>query len=273
MSDKTSSSLTKWSGYQFTGTIWNIVAHSERPVLIIETRDEESKTVRFSAYDIGADTFNWKDFELEERWWVSVSVFADDVVLFTVYLDKQNPDRKSVVAIDHATRKMLWWRNNFAFSAVTNNIVQGADTQAGMKVLSLNLKTGEPLENIKELSREENIKELSGEENFLLRRPLQYLQESGHFETVAQFLKMRLGVQAVSAVEYLEIGGFIVISFYSDTPSLANYLIVVNEDGTTCLSEKIGEQLKGIGLDTFFIFAGYLIFVKNKRELVSYKLV
>lgn len=264
MSDKTSSSLTKWSDHQFTGTVWNIVAHPARPVLIVESRDEESKTVRFSAYNIGTDSFLWRDFELEERWWVSVSAFAGDVVLFTVYLDKQNPDRKSVVAIDHLTRKILWWRNNFAFSGVTSNIVQGADAQAGMKFLSLNLRTGEPLEN---------SEELPGEENFLLRRPLQYLEETVHFETVAQFLKTRLGVRAVSAIEYLEIDGFVVISFYTDSGSLANYLIVIDHDGITHLSEKIGEQLKGIGLDTFFLFAGYLIFVKNKRALVSYKLV
>lgn len=264
MSDKTSTSLTKWSGYQFTGAVWNIVAHSERAVLIIEARDEESKTVRFSAFDISSDTFLWKDFELEEKWWVGVSAAMDNVVLFTVYLDRQNPDRKSVVALDLITTNMLWWRNNFAYSAVSENVVQGTDTQAGMRFLPLNLRTGEPLEF---------RGELPGKENFLLRRPLQYLQESGHFETVAQFLKMRLGVQAVSAIEYLETGGFVVMSFYVNGGSLANYLIVVDEAGTTYLSEKIGEQLKGIGLDTFFLFAGYLIFVKNKRELVSYKLV
>ncbi len=264
MSDKTSSRLTKWSDHRFAGTIWNIVAHPERAMLIIEARDEESKTVRFSAYDIGSDAFLWKDLEMEEKWWVNVSAVAGDVVLFTIYVDGQNPDRKSVVALDLITRNMLWWRNNFAFSAVSDNIVQGADTQAGMKFLALDVRTGEPLEF---------RGELPGKENFLLRRPLQYLQESGHFETVAQFLKMKLGVQAISAIEYLEAGGFVVMSFYADKGSLANYLFVVDQTGTMCLSEKIGEQLKGIGLDTFFLFAGYLIFVKNKRELVSYKLV
>lgn len=264
MSDKISTPITKWSGYQFSGVIWNIVAHNRLPVLIIETRSEAEKTARFSAYDIARDSFLWKDFELEEKWWISVTAFAGNVILFTVYLDTQNPDKKSVVAFDCQSMKMLWWKNNFTISSASEYGVKGVDSQAGMKFLLLNLQSGEPLKS---------SDELADEENFLLRRPLQYLQDTPYFLTVAEFLRKKLDATPINIIEYLESDGFVAISYYSGTASLANYLIVLDNAGAICLSEKIGERLKGIGLDTFFVFAGYLIFVQNKRELVSYKLV
>ena len=74
-------------------------------------------------------------------------------------------------------------------------------------------------------------------------------------------------------VEYVEYGSLIVISAFAGEQNLANYLFVFNSAGELLLKETLGEQLKGIALDTFFILSGFLIFVKNKSELVIYKLL
>jgi hypothetical protein len=54
---------------------------------------------------------------------------------------------------------------------------------------------------------------------------------------------------------------------------LANYLIVLTSEGDVLLHEKAAENLKGIGIDTFFLLEGSLFFVKNKCELIRYKLI
>jgi peptidoglycan/LPS O-acetylase OafA/YrhL len=102
---------------------------------------------------------------------------------------------------------------------------------------------------------------------------LQYYQETTHFETVKAFLSVKYQISAISVIEYLEYRSLLFISCYVAGIDLANYLLVLNGDGEILLKEKIGGQLKGIGVDTFFILSGYLIFVKNGRELVSYKMV
>jgi Tfp pilus assembly protein PilZ len=38
-------------------------------------------------------------------------------------------------------------------------------------------------------------------------------------------------------------------------------------------SEEIGTNLKGMGIGTFFIAHHYCIFVKNKTELVTFRIV
>jgi hypothetical protein len=134
----------------------------------------------------------------------------------------------------------------------------------GMKFLALDLQTGSPVE--KEAF-------IAPQQNFLIRKPLQYLHDSNHFETIKKYLEGQCGIAPVSLVEYLELNGIIVISFYANEKNLANYLLILNNDGKQLLYERIGEQLKGIGMDTFFMVSEYLIFAKNKRELVSYKTV
>jgi hypothetical protein len=264
MSEKTPAILTKWSETEFSGVVWNVVAHPVERVLFVETRDESEKQVRFSAFHLENRDFLWREILLEEKWWISLAGASGNFVLLTMYNDAQNPDRKSIIALDFYTGKIVWWRNNFAIAEVKDTMVCGTDTSLGTKFLALNLQDGQPL-NIQAVYHRE--------ENFLLRKPLQYAKASDYFNTVAQFLKERFNLVALEVIEYMEIADFIIISFYTEEISLANYLIVLTPEGKLILNEKIGEQLKGIGIDTFFILSGYLIFVKNKRALVSYKLI
>ena len=82
-----------------------------------------------------------------------------------------------------------------------------------------------------------------------------------------------MAILAVAAIEYLEYEDLIIVSVFVTETGLANYLYGLNASGEILLKEKLGEDLKGVGLDTFFIFSGHLIFVKNKNELTSYKIV
>ena len=87
------------------------------------------------------------------------------------------------------------------------------------------------------------------------------------------FLGQKLNLTPVVALEYLELDTFIFVSYYVAEGDLVNYLLVLSADGKVLLHEKLDEHLKGIGLDTFFILSGCVIFVRNKRELVSYSLI
>jgi hypothetical protein len=76
----------------------------------------------------------------------------------------------------------------------------------------------------------------------------------------------------VGGIEYREWDGLVFISYYVQEQGLANYLMVVREDGKLVLSEKLDDSLKGLGADTFFILQGCLFYIRNKRELISYQL-
>jgi hypothetical protein len=247
--------------HRFQANIWNIVTIPDKEIMLLETRDQTKKNVSFHAWHYGSNTFLWRDFTLDEPWWVNLTAASGNVVLFTIYHEQQNPDKKALLAYDLSSRSLLWWNNDFSFGAIEGDIVSGFSFRLGQKALRLDLQTGQEVVG----SRLGSTSDPS-----YVKAPLQYQEGSAHFNTVKTFLDNKLNLSVVAALDYLEYDALILISYYVTENDLANYLIVLDNTGSVRLHEKLDEHLKGIGLDTFFVLSGCLFFVKNREELVSY---
>lgn len=247
------------------GVIWKIVADPDNKRLYLEIRDNVKKRVSFSALSVFDKIWLWKDITFDEPWWIDLQTVSGNILLFTIYTDTSNPDKKSVLAFDIIDQKMIWWRSNFTVTSILEGQVLGIDTKFGAKEIRLNLRDGVELNQLKYVSGDER--------NFSVIRPLQYREGSAYFETVKAFLESKFNFSPIISIEYCEYHSLILISAFTGPADLANYLFVVNTHGELLIKETLGEHLTGIALDTFFIFSGYLIFVKNKCELVSYKIV
>jgi Domain of unknown function (DUF4905) len=105
-------------------------------------------------------------------------------------------------------------------------------------------------------------------------QPFHYLDGEPDFETVKNFLKSKIEITPRLSAEYLEYDGYIIISYYiGDPAAFVNRLVVFNSMGEEIYQEEIGTNLKGIGINTFFIASGILFFVKNRTELVTFRIV
>ena len=105
-------------------------------------------------------------------------------------------------------------------------------------------------------------------------RPAQYLDGEEEFEVVKNFLQKKLQVTPKLGAEYLVHGNYIFISYYKGNPaSFVNSFSVFTQQGKLVLEEEIGTNLKGIGWNTFFIVNDRVFFVKNKMELVTFRIV
>jgi hypothetical protein len=242
------------------GMIWKTIADPDRKRIYLEVRNGEEKSVSFSAFDLDTSRWLWEGITFEEKWWISLSAASAGILLFTLYAEVENPDKKSLLAFDVELQKMIWWKNNFALSLATGQTVTGVETKFGAKEIVLDIYTG--MEARKDVAKQ----------NLNVIRPFQYPEGSSDFDTVSAFLEVKCGFSPCFSVEYCEHHALIFISAFVDKTDLANYLIVFNSKGEMVLKETLGEHLKGIAPDTFFIYSGFLIFVKNKCELVSYKL-
>lgn len=247
------------------GVIWKTLADHLHQRLYLEIRDTDRKQVSFSAVDLVSATWLWKDVTFEEPWWISLQAIAGNVLLLTIYTDTNKPDKKSALAVDVNTRQVLWWKNNFTITSVAGGRVWGVDTKMGAREEILDLADGKTLQQKPAV--------LPDEQNLLITRPFQYREGTAHFDSVRAFLNRKCDISPIISIEYCEYHSLILISAFTGQNDLANYLFVFNSSGELMLKEILGEHLNGIALDTFFVFSGYLIFVKNKCELVSYKLV
>lgn len=245
------------------GVIWKIVAAPFGNRLAIELRDAETKTTRFSVVNLDEKRTESEGIELEEKWWVALEGICDDLLIVSHFDHIQNPDQKSLIVYNYQSQKVAWWRNHFSFDGFSGDGITGSDLRNNHKRIRLVTKTGELVEN----------QSLEDAQNFLILKPFQYDEGSAFLNTVKTFVSKKLGMDNVIFAEYAETGNLIIISVFLREPDLANYLIVFDHDGNLCMKETLGKELKGIASDTFFCVSGFLIFVKNRVELVCYKIV
>lgn len=253
--------LQRKFSHVFDGVLWNTVVLPEENVLLLEVRDHARKQVAFSALHYGNDRFLWYNKVLEEPWWVALADAAEGMVLFTLYIDTNNPDRKGMLGYTLADLQLQWWHNDFTLAKRQGESLYGFSSGVGSKPLVLALHSG------KETST--TVPTTSAPPEVVLR-PQQYGDGTEYFRMVAKFLRETLNLSAVLSLEYLEYNGKIFIAYYTQEQSLVSHIAVWTDAGDLLLQEKTGEHLKGIGQDTFFILSGCLFFVTNKHELISY---
>ncbi len=247
----------------FDGTIWNIKVCDQNSVMVLEVRNHERREVRFSALNYLTNAFLWRDKVLDDPWWINLAGVSGRIVLFTYYSDSNNPDKKATIAYHLTDAQMAWWNNDFSIHTISREFVAGYAEKFGKRELVLNIQTGHVVENVEpDLNNSDSVV-----------RPHHYPADHPYFATVKRFLNQKFNLLPTAALEYLEHDSLIFISCYLHEKELANYLYIISPDGDLLLQEKLAEHLKGIGLDTFFILSGCVFFVRNKGELVSYKIL
>lgn len=252
----------------FDGVIWNMAALPSKKLLILEIRREQRRQVTFSAWNYAENSFLWQDQPLGDAWWSGLVGAEQQVLLVQQFDATGRPDNRLLSAFHVETHQLLWKKENFAWQALTPDALTGYAGTDGDPVLErLDLMTGQTVgENPLPNTPTNVLTEV--------HKPSQYRQGTPYFETVCTFLIQHCNVHPVEAIEYLEHNNLVFISYYTkQSDGLAGYLLVIDTDGHNLLLEKTGEQLKGLGVDTFFILSGCLFFVRNKHELLSYQIL
>ncbi|GEM_PF-1197043 len=208
-------------------TIWNVLPVPEKPWVVIEERNDETRQVSFLAYDYNEKKIIWRSSLQSEPWWINLVQVTLDFVFLKTFENTSNPDKTK-------------WH-------------------------ALSLKDGKPLETVPEINSDHTNEVI---------QPFQYLEGEEDFNTVKFFVEKKLLVHPVFGIEYVEYADFIFISYYlGGSGMFANRLACFTKAGNLSWQDEIGMNLKGIGLNTFFLASDHLFFVKNKTELVTFGIV
>ncbi len=195
---------------------------------------------------------------------------------WVVMEERDETSRKvSFSAVDYVQKRVVW-RNDTLTETWWINLVSVSPTQVLLKIfenttnpdlthwLALSVMEGKQQE--KQLEEDQHTNELI--------QPFQYLAGEHDFETVRKFLKTRLHTVPILGADYLEHKAFIFISFYfRAAAAFTNQLACFSTTGDLLWQDEIGTNLKGIGVNTFFVVSDYLFFVKNRSELVTFRIV
>ncbi len=261
--------LTNHFSVPFTGNIWRMLAAPQEGMLVLEIREGMGRKVNFAAIDFRRYQILWHHLPLPQTWWISVVHLQGKQLYLQTYPDSQTPQPNGLVMVDILTGKVQWHLEQVGFLHLS---------PAGLLVYQ---PKEEPIYQLIDSSNGVIIREMEAEEVKLfpslppvqVQYPVHYTAENKYFSTIAQFMQLKLGIQAQKAFDYMEYKGLIIISYYIySNNQYTNFLLVLDQEANVLLQELLAKDLQGIGLDTFFIVENRLIFVKEKTELVIYEL-
>jgi hypothetical protein len=243
--------------HNFNGKIWNSTFSVEYCVL--EIRDESTRQVSFSCINLLTGNILWQNLKPEKSWWLSLVEISDEYLFLHKYSSNQKPEPEGLLVINVLNSEIVLKLEDAILYDYRQNILTISDKQSNLKTLKLGptRKSKDSVEGI--------IKVLSEKINH-------YPEDSPHFPTIYKFLYRLLNIDAVKAVDYLEISNKIIISYYIyRDKSFLNYLLVTNRSRQILLNDLIAET-EGIGIDTFTVKSDTLLYVKNQTQFVGYRL-
>lgn len=160
-----------------------------------------------------------------------------------------------------------WWLNlhSVTIDCVYLNYFKEENNPEAKKIIVVDIEQLEVINELDVLKLEER--------NKLLLLPMHYKDKSKNFEDVADFVKQHNGHIIVNAVDYVQTTNTICISYYLYVEGkLANFLLIIDINGSELINEILEKQLEKAGMHTFFIVNDKLITFKNRNELIIFKL-
>lgn len=247
--------------YQFEGIIWKLIPNEKRRSLLFEIRTQIDQNVYFYELKMNDLSLN-KIQNLNQNWWFGLQETSDDFAIFQVYNHLQMPASKALISYQLDNKNIAWQLDELTFHHLSSDhIAVLVQHDEKTEIEYLELKTGK-----KNLNFIPTVNQSIINKNIY---PFHYKNDNHYFADIATFILEKQKHIAVEAIDYLEVGQLILFSYYICNPEnkLNNYLLVINSKGELVLSETLGENLNGIGIDTFWISENQLIFIENKKVL------
>jgi len=251
----------------FDSPIWEL--HLNDDHILISMRNQDKHEVSFSLFNLSTLTFLWKSIVFEEPWWIGVTLFSQDMIVFHTYSNSKDIEEKSIFAYNWKDTEVVWAFSQFnPVQLYKDSLVCSKLGTQKKELVHINLKDGSELV-IDELPKQDERKSEPLISN-LSQNPLHYVEGTAAFESVAKFLKLKFKIKIFGACDYLEHQGGIVISYFqNDDNDKINRLIVLDKNLEMLDSLVLDPTHKGLASDTFFIVDEALIFVKNRSQLMG----
>jgi hypothetical protein len=256
-----------FKAFNFKGQIWKILTHPDKRILVIEIRVEESRTVKFVAADLDKHALLWEYTSSKYLWWCGLEWVEKEMVFLHGYKDIQHPEHQGIIALDLYSGMQKWENAGVVFRGMAQDQVVSEKVGEVSEFLLLDKRNGKVNGVLQ--TYEQEVLPVDGR----IRNAAYISPEDNVFHKIAGFIKQSAGKEVVLAIDYMEHNRHLIAGFYTrNEAQLCHWLLMVNENGEVVFCELTGAGLPGIARESFFVFENIVIFIKNKTELVTYKL-
>ncbi len=259
--------------------IWRILI-SDSGKMIIETRDTEKKEVFFKCINLYTGDVILNKIDLDEKFWIGIEKIYKDVIFFHKFTKPDMPGHREIIAFDINSQKIIWRSNEYTFLFIYNDLVYVLKEKIeGNKYYALEYNSGEIIDEINPEITDLNYLRNLAEDNISYDDYIfteKYVEDSCEDSIVKNLIKNETeGLDIVGDIEYTKFNKYLLFNFHSKVleNSLVNKFFVKNlETGEELFSDILNSNTNAFAPDSFFCYKAHVIVLKEKKEVIVYKL-
>ena len=259
--------------------VWRILISSTDKI-VFETRNTEKKEAFFSCYKLDGGKKLFKGLQPVEKYWTGIEDVYEDIILFHRFAKPDMPGHKSIIAFDVLSKEILWENNEYSFLFLLNNkIYCFVQKFEGRRFYTIDPYSGKLLEELGDDSFSINEFKYKADEEkdwsgYLFPRIFNASEiESVKFKDIVYSVTDKKSLNG--EIEYAEYKNKLYVNFHYNVGAgiLENKLIVYDITiDKIIFSEILNSAVISYVPDSFFIYKDYLILLKEKNEVIVYKL-
>ena len=265
--------------FTFSGKnqIWRMLISSSDK-LVVETRNTEKKEVFFSCIDLVKGKKIFRDLQLEERFWIGIETIYNDTIFFHKFAKPNMPEHKNIIAYDIKQEKIIWQNEELSFLSLFDGKIYAFKKKfEGRELFALDYFSGSLIDELGSdpIKISHILKSAQLNEDFSdYRYPELY--NSNDDNQISSLVENEIvGKDILDNIEILIYDGIVFFNYYLKNKNnlLDNVFSVYNIDKKKkVFSETINRNLNSFSPDSFFCYKNYLLLLKNKTEIVTYKI-
>lgn len=241
--------------HYFEAPIWKIEIEEESGLIAIESRDAATHTASFSLFNFRTGECLFANIQVENSWWHGLDKVHAGTVFLHGYESENSPQHKGIIAISN-TGEIKWQQFNLAIEGVTT---------AGLLVYYTSLQPRKLM----------LADPLTGQ---IQNQPVTNIPISYQHIRLPGILSSGTAVPThlpeniegpLLCLDYKELTCW---SFHTKKNGGISQHLQIHRNDVIVLHDFLSQDIQKLNPEAFFLLSGYLFYVRNKVEIVSYLL-
>lgn len=271
-------SIRKLFSFKSSKQVWRILI-SRSELLLIETRDVSTKDVFFNCFFLENGKEIFADFQLEEKYWLGIEAFEDDVIIFHNFPKPDMPHHRGIIAFNVLSKSVLWRNNEFSFLFVLDGKVYGY--KQGFEdrhFAAFDFKGGELAEDLGNDFKKINLLRTQSENQKDTNEYIfpEIFSDDETNSRIGSIIAGQTGsLEIEGEVEYNTAGNVLLFNYHTKNKEnrFTNKFTAVDLDnGSVLFSEVLNENITSLLADSFFVYKNFLFLLRGKDEVIVYSL-
>ncbi len=257
--------------------IWRLIP-TDTNKLVVEERDTNTKEAFFNCLDISKGKIIFKNFQIEDKFWVGIETIHNDIIYFHKFLKPDMPIHSGIIAYDINSKEIIWKTDEYNFLFIKNDKVYAFKNKfEGREFLSLDYKTGDIIESYGNDSKKINIlreEELSKNnfKGYLFPQPVDLSNSYSFIDIINELRTERVITGKIDFVEYENL---LFINFHEvlSNGKLRNIFRAIEINSKKIILEEILDMETKLFIpESFFVRNNMVFLIKEKVKLIIYSL-